>query len=112
MVRGTLEKRERWSTRQCSFVRGFLRKLIIGSRQRACGDLSCTTELLVNSLFVFLFALMDQFTDLLQELHGGSGGKSLNFDSPMGGYDSGTLAPLQAGSELVLVNNLCAFASD
>ena len=51
---------------------------------------------------------MDQFSDLLQELQSGdSGGKFLNFDTPMGGDDGDddTVAPLQVGSELVLVND-------
>ena len=50
---------------------------------------------------------MDQFSDLLQELQSGeSGGKFLDFDSPMGGGDGGdTVAPTEVGSELVLVND-------
>ena len=49
---------------------------------------------------------MDKFSDLLQELEGGdSGGKFLNFDSPMGGDDGVTVAPTQVGSELVLIND-------
>ena len=100
-------KRERWSTRQGLLVKGFLRKLIIGSRQRACRDLTCTTELLINFLSCRSLVLMDQFNDLLQELQSGeSGGKLLNFDSPMGGDDGGnTVAPTEVGSELVLVND-------
>ena len=61
--------------------------------------------------FLFLSVLMDQFSDLLQELQSGDlGGKFLNFDSFMGGYNGDTVTPTQFGSELVLVNDTAFFA--
>ena len=52
--------------------------------------------------------MSDDLNDLLMDLQGpGGGGKSL-FDSPMGGDDAGSVAPIQTGLELVLVNDAAA----
>ena len=65
-------------------------------------------ELLVYFL-LFISSMLamssDNLTDLLKDLHQGpgDGGKSL-FDSPMGGHDARSVAQIQSGLELVLVN--------
>ena len=51
-------------------------------------------------------SLPDELSALLQHLQGASGGgKSLNFDSPMGDYDVSDMVPVQKGLELVLIND-------
>ena len=51
----------------------------------------------------------DELSALLQHLEGAGGvGKSLSFDSPMGGDDVTDVVPVQKGLELVLVNDASA----
>ena len=52
--------------------------------------------------------MSDDLNDLLMDLQGpGGDGKSI-FDSPMGGDDAGSVAPIQTSLELVLVNDATA----